>query len=315
MCNSVWVSGIVFCCLIGVTSNSPLIHQGQSSDDDNCSRSVAMSSAKRRCVNSSFTTEFAQSRRRKKQRKKEQLNKKSMNASNEATTIACVKENGDSSHITLSDFSTSMVVANSLSDSSADSAAPGCGKFQLFIHMDEVGGRNVGASSLRACPTKQKWHMLTEEHNERRKLKQVRKCAEAVREQCVKDCVQRTRKQQSSSENSSCEPSLLPSAMLSNSSLSSSSKPNTVSNDVSKQGTQFDQLCRDTRVNGLPTPCVDLDTSSDIATNSLLREKEVAMEHRLHRKRVAKCRRSRLTSKVHVMHMYMHVACTFVIIT
>ena len=293
---------VSFCCLIGVTSSSPLIHEGESSDGDDCSRSAIVSSTKRRCTNSSFTTELTHSRKRKRRRRRDELKKKSMSGSihvcDEENGRTCVKENGDNAHITSSDFRTSMLVSNSLSDSPADSAAPGCGKFQLFVHVDEVGGSNVGPS--RACSTKLKRHMLAGGHNERRKLKQVRKCAEAVREWLVKDCGQRTRKQQSPSENGSCEPSLLPNAMLSNSSLSSSS---TVSNDVGKQGTQFDQLCRDLRVNG---PCVDLATSSHIATESLLREKEVAMEHRLHRKRVARCRRGRLTSKVRV-----HVACNY----
>ena len=258
-------------------------------------------------MNSSFTTELAQSRKRKKRRKKDKLKKESTNANNEATTVGCVEEKGNSAHITSSAFRTSMQVSNSLSNSSADSAGPGCGKFQLFIHMDEAGGRNVVAQSARSTKHKRN-NMLAGEHNERRKLKQVRKCAEAVREQLVRDGSQRTRKQQSPSENGSCEPSLLPSAMLSNLSSSSSSKPNTVSNDVGKQGTQFDQLlCRGPRVNGPPTLRVDLHTSSDIATESLLREKETAMEHRLCRKRVTRCRRGGLTSKVRTCACVLHV--------
>ena len=292
-----------------MASSLPSSHNIDSSDEDTCSRSAAISSAKRRHEDALFMTDIARSRKRKRRKKSNKLHETGTNESTCSGVPAAMHmeaiEDGTLNFVTC-DVKASSLLSSHPSNSRADSAGQGScksstaptDKFQLFVHLDgegESSGTNGSHSS-----NQQSSGAL---EDIKRKLKLVRRRHKTTeRRGLAKDSGHGTRKQQPC-VNGSCEQSLLPNAMFTNSHSSGSSGTNTFSNDVGKQGTYSNQLDGQLRENGPPTHVVDPDdpkTSAVMTTEGLSSAREVVMERWLQRRSVTRCRRRRLMTHIQV---------------
>ena len=264
------------------------LQQGDSSDDDGYSRTATVGSSKKRGVSASFSLEKAQSRKRETDV-----------VENNIPTALGVKENGDST-CEVPQSVADVKSSNYLLDygSQSNSASSSGGTFQLFVDVPLGSERENGA-----CASN---HKIEHSKHRHLKSKQVYKLS-ALRGGSALCCQERVGKQQSH-RNGTCEPSLCLTEVLSNSSSSNSSETKAVSRVVGKQRHHTETLNgrrREREPERSPTHVVDpneLDLSQDEITNG--GDGEVAMERGRLRKRVTRCRRSRLMTQVSVAIVY-----------
>ena len=239
-----------------MASVSPPSHERDSSEDDVCSRSAAVATAKR---TTSFSMELARSRKRKKSRK----HNCSDNIVSSGKTALTNRENGE--------LDTSCVIAKRPSVMSATSnveknhtcadvrVATSCDYHCELTVAREGRQQSIEDSEGGVRSSVNDGQPLREGRPEGVKLRQQKK-RHILRGGSSLCCVKRTRKRFPNT-NGPCESNVHPNSVFSNLDLTSPSRTKTVSIDVVKQRTHSKRLRDQSRTESPPTRFVDLNDS------------------------------------------------------